>query len=358
MLHKRVLLFFLFIVASIIIVAYVELPNDYRGIVIRGFRGSRPQTVIAKASEEAQLEETAVASPSSTSWDTTILETEKLLSNRTIGIIKNNTAEQQDGLPSCLLPNKNKTSALVRHVLQKASSTSAPLLPLPVMNLGLPKCGSTTLFEFFDCVGLQTSHWATNTPYFEGLCMRDAVNAGLPPIQTCGPRTDAFMQFDVEIPFGFASWWKGGNNFMSIKQRDDCFFPQLSLLDEIHAENPNVTFVMNFRPIHDWIKSVEGWANNMLQRFQACHLPNLPRGHPNTDAVRNNKDALVATMAHFVCSHVQHVRNFVEAYPSHALIELDLYDMDHSRSVMSALFPSSKKNSSECWGHGNKSHKK
>lgn len=314
-------------------------------------RNSDVQTVTAKASE-VTFEEPSI---SSSSWDIAILEAQELLSNINIDIHAKNST--QNDLPSCLFPNKKKTSTMVQNLLTgnpNSANSSSPLLPLPVMNLGLPKCGSTTLYNFFRCIGLRTTHWAVNTEFFEGLCMRDAVNAGLPPIKTCAPHTDAFTQFDVEFPFGYTNAHSDiAPQFYSYAKRDDCFFPQLSLLEEIHAENPTVTFVMNFRPIHDWIRSVRGWGD-MMKRFRACNLPNLPMGYPKNP---KNETQVFATMTQFWCSHVQHVRNFVEAHPSHALIELDLYDTDHSKEVMSALFPSSTQGKSKCWKHRNKSKK-
>lgn len=290
------------------------------------------------------------------SWDIAILEAKELLSkfNTTTVNAENATHETKQDLPSCLLPNKDKTSALVSDVLA-ANSDSAnrltPLLPIPVMNVGMPKCGSTTLYSFFDCIGLHSTHWKIHTDDFEGLCMRDAVSVGLPPIASCAATTEAFMQFDVELPFGIRGPIKD-ERFASKKTRDDCFFPQLSLLEEIHEENPNVTFVMNFRPIDSWTKSIMGWSHNLMGRFQACNLPNLPFGYPRD--LEDEKD-VIDTITQFFCSHVQHIRNFVEAHPSHALIELDLYDNDHNREVMSMLFPSAPPNphASECWRHEN-----
>jgi len=114
---------------------------------------------------------------------------------------------------------------------------------------------------------------------------------------------------------------------------------------------------MNFRPIHDWIHSVGTWGT-LLERFQKCHLPNLPRGFPED---LTDFKIVEETMTQFFCSHVLHVRQFVELHPSHALIELDLYDTEGSASVMSTLFSMTnrkgrrvRKNlSKKCWGHAN-----
>ena len=292
------------------------------------------------------------------SWDIAIHEAKELLSLK---------QHETKILPSCLVPNKKRTRSLVRDAVRNATKSQqqqqTTLLPLPIINVGMPKSGSTSLYSFFDCIGMQATHWNISTVEFEGLCMRDAASLGLPPIATCSPNTDAFMELNVQFPPGVVEhavyFEKNDRYYRPAMHRDDCFFPQLSLLEEIHAENPNVTFVMNFRPIDDWIASVQNWYN-IMRNFKHCHLPNLPRGIPRN---LTNHQEVSEIMTEFICSHVQHIRNFVQEHPSHALIELDLYDSEGSKQILSKLFPitpsaaqnSAKSSAAECWGHVNKS---
>ena len=115
-------------------------------------------------------------------------------------------------------------------------------------------------------------------------------------------------------------------------------FPQIQLLDEIHHAYPNATFVINFRPVHDWINSVNHWSD-MRQRMGKCDLPGFRTGVGLKDE----------EMIHWHCTHVEHIRQFVAHHPSHALIELDLYDPERSSRDMSTLFHAD----SSCWGHSN-----
>ena len=296
-----------------------------------------------------------------------MIEAKKLLSSR-------NSSTTGGELPSCLVPDKAKTKALALAAM-KSQSVFLPFskdpntkhksysrLPLPVLNMGMPKCGSSTLYEFFGCIGFSATHWNYGTETFEALCMRDAANAGLPVLSTCAHGTDALTQLDITYPFGFerdfASKQKqqlSQAHFLSNKLRDDCFFPQLSLLEEIHAESPDATFVLNFRPVEDWARSIQNWGD-MMPRFQACDLPNLPRGYPED---LTNKEEVQEIMMLWFCSHVVNLRNFVKAHPSHALVEIDLYDTDLSKRMMSIFFPSKQEGKSkQCWGHSNKSKKK
>ena len=161
------------------------------------------------------------------------------------------------------------------------------------------------------------------------------------------------MQMDTALPFGYR---KHG----TLRNRDECVFPQLSLLEELHEEAPNATFILVFRPVEDWIRSIKGW-NDMLPRFRDCDLPNSPRGYPAD--LRNQSD-VNESMTRFFCSHVVHLRNFVALHPSHALIELDLYDGEGLLETMTKIFTASNssedgmpssKNTTECWKIMNKS---
>ena len=98
-----------------------------------------------------------------------------------------------------LLHRQHHHCSVVVAANHNLNSENQPLLPLPVMTVGMPKCCSTTLFNFFQCTGLNSPHWNVE----ENICTRDAASVGLPPIATCALHTKAFMQVDVELPMGF-----------------------------------------------------------------------------------------------------------------------------------------------------------
>jgi hypothetical protein len=254
-----------------------------------------------------------------------------------------NASHHTDPLASCFVANTSRTNELL--VLQQQQQRALPLpLPTPILNLGMPKCGSTTLYEFFQCAGYNSTHQIVD----DTICMRDAVvHNALPPLSTCTPHVQAFLQMDANFPLGFKKRVRRKHRpgFMAITtKRDECFYPQISLLDEIHNEAPNATFILNFRPVQDWIRSVRNWFS-LQHRMTLCHIPGLPRGV--------GREAL--DLMRWWCSHVLHVRKFVEQYPSHALIELDLYQSDTVNArIMSQLFQIDP-NASSCWGHANSS---
>lgn len=127
---------------------------------------------------------------------------------------------------SCFVPNKNATHRL-------AKMTNKINISKPILNVGMPKCGSTTLYEYFLCAGWNVSHSQT------GLEMMKLVNQGNPSALRLSdaPILDAYAQMDYN-------------------RKPPCAYPQIQFLDEIHMEYPDATFVLLFRPVEDWIDSV------------------------------------------------------------------------------------------------------
>lgn len=213
--------------------------------------------------------------------------------------------------PTCLIANTSRTRALVDAVVAGQHDVRAHV----ILNLGMPKVGSSTLNDFFKCAGLRSVHGQ------QGACMRDAAARGLPVVETCAHGATIQTQLDVNFP------------------PNSCFFPQISLLDEIHAEHPDAVFVLIFRPLESWILSARHFFA-LAGRWIRCDLPGLPRG------VGGDADDL----RRWFCGHVLHVRQFVDMHPSHDLVELDLYNQSETSRVMARLFNASP----SCWGHENK----
>ena len=324
---------------------------------------------------------TTTESESESSWNKAIKEAEQELLEFDLEFNSKSDNDKHSNraiMPSCLLPDNKGMDKLMKKLLIDADNRqqqeqnythththttdkkSNILLPLPVLNMGMPKGGSSSLYEYSACIGLKTTHYERNQDEFEGICMRDAARVGFPPLKTCAPQVEALMQMDIAKPFGFGGKSKG---MSTSKKRDECFFPQLSLLEEIHQESSQATFIINFRPIHDWIKSVEEWSA-LLLRFSICHLPNLPFDVPSRLLVNQkkngNRTAKVVVdqmMIQFFCSHVIHLRNFVNQHPSHTLIELDLYDSNKTQYVLDMIFQNQQQQPKVCWKQANKSNK-
>lgn len=227
--------------------------------------------------------------------------------------------ETKDWELDCFRPRLDMTQKLV--------DCDIPLA-YPILNVGFPKDGSSTLFKFFQCTFKGTPMIATHDQF--GRCNRKALEKGQPPLSGCPYHRNkqALMQMDQNYA--------------------PCAFPQISMLDEIHQEHPNATFVLNFRPIHHWMSSAAKWKHMTARWRQKGCIKNLPgfvklKERPKSDERRKLE------LQRWWCSHISHIRAFVKQYPSHKLIELDLYDDEHSADTLATLFDSKK----SCWGQTN-----
>eukprot|EP01082_Thalassiosira_pseudonana_P006616 g6182.t1 g6182 contig20:1016324-1019061(+) len=151
--------------------------------------------------------------------------------------------------PSCLTAHKNTIPP-----------TLFTKLPKPYINLGFPKMGTSSLHAFFECGGLTSLHYrcGRNHPSC-AKCMLQNLNAELPLLSEpyCG-QADSYAQID-----------------------NGTFFPQISLLDEIHKGYPNATFFLTFRSMEAWYRSISHWpprpgGPHMVDRFKKLDLPGLP----------------------------------------------------------------------------------
>ncbi|KAL3785265.1 hypothetical protein HJC23_002720 [Cyclotella cryptica] len=200
----------------------------------------------------------------------------------------------------------------------------------PFINVGMPKMGSTSLHKYFCCGNYTSSHWECGKG--KGLCadcMKDAVLTGSLPLKSCG-------------------------NFQSFMQMDrDVFFPQIELLDQIHQESPNATFILMFRGMNDWFRSLYHWKASNISR----HTFRDSRGKSFSERLTNanitglppGKGSNEREMSEFFCQHVNHIRKFVSSHPSHVLIELDIAS-PYVGVELEIIFGISQR----CWGEANK----
>ena len=218
--------------------------------------------------------------------------------------------------PSCLIANMPS--------LEDLEAWSSPL-PRPVLNLGFPKAGSTTMHLFFECGGWKSSHQFCSRRRINtcAQCMKDAIFKGLPPVTTCGKRAQRFHT-EVEV---FTQ--------LDYTSESICYWPQIQALEEIHRDKPNATFILGMRDFDKWFNSVNNWNGYTARIMKFCNF-----------TTSRNKESFKV----FYCSQVERVRKFVSDHPSHALIELDI-ENENAGFIMSKLFDINQ----TCWGHANKS---
>lgn len=244
------------------------------------------------------------------------------------------------------------------------------LLPKPIINVGFPKAGTSTIFSFFHCNGLRAQHWLccdpqdhpgrTEKEMLMSRCMIENMIADRPLFEECGnydvyteingPRS--FVDFDGRTLLEDGSLLPSNQSTVG-QQR--LFFPQHYLLDKIHQQYPDATFILNQRPVDDWVKSVVKWNNLGLEIVNEFYFQNsthqiiVPEGTLSSSSRRpyniNTIGLFLKTVYEY---HTQFIRDWVKVHPSHALVEVDITDAGAGRILANAFGLKE-----ECWGHFN-----
>jgi len=141
-----------------------------------------------------------------------------------------------------------------------------------VINVGWPKIGSTRS------------------------CMARAIKNNMPPLSTCGSY-GAYTQMDMT-------------------EKEGCYFPQISYLNEIYDEEPSAILILPFRNISEWISSVSRYHDMRNRMINVCEFPEY--------SFALGMGAKDEELEDLYCQHVKHIRKFVAERPSLTLIEYSI----------------------------------
>ena len=146
---------------------------------------------------------------------------------------------------------------------------------LKVINLGLPKSGTTTFGKALSQAGLRVADWrirrgdknATAFGFVGNLMYHGYFDHGDP--LSLMPNYDAFAEIDI-VRHGFNLW------------------PQTDwgLLSAIQKHRPDAKFVLTFRDPANISDSMLRWSNMGRTRVPQNEIPGLPRGFGGTEAHR------------------------------------------------------------------------
>ena len=133
-----------------------------------------------------------------------------------------------------------------KHRIQKSSQVRNMynVTRLPIITVGLPKAGTTSVDNFFRCYGLRVSH---------NFCYANHFDKG--PSFHCSDLIKLNDQEERPLLYFTGEY----DVYAQYDSLSDCFFPQITHLEKFHKDYPNATFVLNTRDIDDWIKSVKRW---------------------------------------------------------------------------------------------------
>ena len=273
-----------------------------------------------------------------------------------------------------------------RQIMQRPTTAKIRLpvtklkLPTPVIVMGMPKVGTTSITAYFRCGNIKASHFSCEVNDNDDLtrpwrncllpkgaggrgsdasraplcavCIERNVLRGRPPLEGCGDY-DVWGELDsAEHPLPLIRHNEEDNTKEANQDDDDsvqplCSFPQITHLDEIHAAYPNSTFILNMRPVENWIRSISKWKptpNRMAEKgylrrvLAKCDLPAFSSGVGETDE----------ELALFYNAHSDRIRSFVRKYNSHALVEIDI-ESDSAGRKLEEKFGINH----QCWGKQN-----
>jgi len=192
---------------------------------------------------------------------------------------------------------------------------------LPVFVPSLPKSGTTSIWQYFNCGGHRASHqWVKiNETYTEqtGACIQRNINHSQPAFENCGTY-DVFTDtgFANFVPStttgGFANYLLSSSAATTVATK--CYYPSVEALEAIYEHYPNATFVMVVRNSTSWYNSMANWGEgSLLQRWKACGTLNLSATNTSPqDFMR------------FYDWHTDNIRRFVKAHPSLTYIEVQM----------------------------------
>eukprot|EP00978_Attheya_sp_CCMP212_P037841 scaffold182005_cov59-Attheya_sp.AAC.2 len=216
-------------------------------------------------------------------------------------------------------------------------------LPTPILVVGMPKTGTTSIRDFFRCNGHNASHWKCATPIMSNkmdgvpslqkrekhakYCaqvIKGNIEHNRPPLQGTG-NYQVYAQMDVELPHETV--------FEGISRPFACYMPQVNDLEQLSASYPKATFILNTRNATAWVKSLRTFLE-FDEKLKQCDLKGFPAGTGDTDE----------EFEAFFQNHAQNIRNFVKKHPSHTLIEVNIEDPNAGTQLAEAFGQSA-----ECW---------
>jgi len=197
-----------------------------------------------------------------------------------------------------------------------ATGTRLPLkdgIHFPIFVASLPKSGTTSIWQYFQCGGHPASHqWIKRndtSSELTGRCMYDnIVRRNRPPFEGCGHQR-------IHTDAGYARFVQDGDGDYPL-----CYFPSISALEDIYRHYPNSTIVMVVRNSSSWYDSMNAWAEGtLLTRWKACNLPHFPNVTSDDDSPPSREAA-----TGFYEWHTDHVRKFARNHPSIRYVEVQL----------------------------------
>ena len=189
---------------------------------------------------------------------------------------------------TCLLISRTEFSRILRSV--------------PVIVLGMPKTGTTSLQHYFSCSGLRASHYWCNGRLC-GPCFLDFIGAIAEEDFFQKWKTHNLNSFEflinetvaLELLYNACGKY-GAYTEIGHDSSTNCIFPQITYLETLVAVLPSACYILNTRDLTNWLRSAHGWHNWTSRMSNACPLDTADE----------------AGILNWVTSHLQHVRSVMK----------------------------------------------
>lgn len=248
------------------------------------------------------------------------------------------------------------------------------LLPTPIIIMGFPKAGTSSIFSFFQKQGLRSQHWycceEQTSPQRGGpILMADCLLHNLKQNSSAKTMFHGCGYYDVYAEINGPRRERqnpalpGKKGYVQDDGSTDyggpgrrLFFPQHFRIQEIHDSFPNATWILNWRDFDSWIKSVFKWGTNdhlhqqfLNEYYMQGSLPPTYNGSAVIPDLFENRTIVKELLRTVYFDHFEMVRDFVRKHPSHALVEVNITH-ENASAILATTFGLSR----QAWKHVNK----
>lgn len=217
-------------------------------------------------------------------------------------------------------------------------------LPLPIINVGYPKAGTSSIFSFFQQQGFRSQHWyccrGQADPQRGGpFLMADCIMENLKANYTSHNRTLLHDCGDFEV--------YGEINGPRCDEQKGCFLedgtvdsknpgpriflPQHFNIQQLHDSFPNSTWILNTRSVGDWIESVMKWGDLQHQ------FANEYYAQREIDRLPRNETEMRWFLKTIYLKHNELIRGFAVRHPGLAFVEVNITDLDAGKVLGDAF---------------------
>ena len=183
-----------------------------------------------------------------------------------------------------------------------------------VVNLGLPKTGTTTLARALKIAGFRVADYRIRPRQTGTQALKDAFVADLlyQGYFQSGDPAELFEDFTALTE-------------LSCLRKGKSLWPQMDfgLIDAIRKHHPNVRFLASRRDSWDVSQSMLAWSDLGTDRLPAADIPGLPEGYGETSRER----------IQWIDGHYAHLRSIFAGDP--AFLEFNVKD-ESARAVVEA----------------------